>query len=439
MPTENPLDRWIAVQLGSSTKLTRDMLVEHQLRCLRETVSWARAKSPFYRRALSNINPEQLTRMADLQSLPFTTAEDLRRNSPPLVCVSQSEISRVVTLETSGTSGEAKRLFFTLDEQESTIDFFQHGISLLAKPGDRVLILFPCERPGSIGQLLATALRRLKAIPISAGPVRDVEATLTLMAQQRPTVVAGTPIQVRALARCTTQSLGALLQIHSVLLSADHAAQCVREDIRQAWGSEVFEHYGMTEMGLGGGVDCAAHQGYHLREADLLFEIIDPVSGQQLPAGQSGEVVVTTLTRRGMPLIRYRTGDLSRLITEPCVCGSVLHRLEQIERRTCSEVTLSPGNALSMAALDEALFSREDITDFRVTLHRATPNQLHIELAHIPLAAPEIETLLSLTHCTLAEMPVIRNACSQSGLQVRLSVTPSPLCTTSAKRFIRVE
>ena len=66
MPTENPLDRWIAAQLGSSTKLTRDMLVEHQLRCLRETVSWARAKSPFYRRALSNINPEQLTRMADL-------------------------------------------------------------------------------------------------------------------------------------------------------------------------------------------------------------------------------------------------------------------------------------------------------------------------------------------------------------------------------------
>jgi phenylacetate-CoA ligase len=99
--------------------------------------------------------------------------------------------------------------------------------------------------------------------------------------------------------------------------------------------------YGMTEMVFGGAVQCEARSGYHMREADLYFEIVDPVRGHSVPDGEIGEIVFTTLTRIGMPLIRYRTGDLSRFIPEPCPCGSSLRRLDKIAGRIASAACLA--------------------------------------------------------------------------------------------------
>ena len=103
----------------------------------------------------------------------------------------------------------------------------------------------------------------------------------------------------------------------------------------------MYNHYGTTEMGLGGGVDCAAHAGLHLREADLLFEIVDPASGAPLAAGEEGEIVFTTLTREAMPLVRYRTGDLGRFAVEPCPCGSSLRLLAPVRERLDDVATLA--------------------------------------------------------------------------------------------------
>ena len=102
---------------------------------------------------------------------------------------------------------------------------------------------------------------------------------------------------------------------------------CARS-IGAAFGAEIFQHWGMTETGYGGAVDCAGHCGCHLRENELWVEVVDVDSGAPAPAGAVGEVVVTTLRRRAVPLIRYRTGDLARLVEEPCRCGSILARLD---------------------------------------------------------------------------------------------------------------
>ena len=123
------------------------------------------------------------------------------------------------------------------------------------------------------------------------------------------------------------------LRLKSVLLSADCAARSLVRTIEASWRCRVFDHYGMTEMGLGGGIDCRARAGYHLRENDLYFEVVDPATGRPVPEGESGEVVFTTLNRLGMPLIRYRTGDISRFLPEPCSCGSGLRRLDYIGGR----------------------------------------------------------------------------------------------------------
>ena len=133
--------------------------------------------------------------------------------------------------------------------------------------------------------------------------------------------VVGIPVQVLGLARLSVAG-GAPLHLKTVLLSTDHCSPVVATAIEAAWGCRVFDHYGTTEMGLGGGVDCEAHAGYHLREADLLVEVVDPESGAPLPDGEYGEVVFTTLTREAMPLIRYRTGDRGRFLPGACPCGS---------------------------------------------------------------------------------------------------------------------
>jgi phenylacetate-coenzyme A ligase PaaK-like adenylate-forming protein len=121
--------------------------------------------------------------------------------------------------------------------------------------------------------------------------------------------------------------------MRTILLSAQYISDEEKAIIERTWNCTVYEHYGMTEMGLGGAMACEARVGYHPREADLLCEIIDPETGKVLPEGEYGEIVFTTLTRRAMPLIRYRTGDFSRWLPYSCTCGSVLKRIDKVGDR----------------------------------------------------------------------------------------------------------
>lgn len=381
-----PLEDWVKQKIrgkdtgrgDGQTRLSREEIKKYQLAKLKETFSWARSRSAFYRKHLQDVEIQSLN---DLGRVPFTTAGDLRRQGARFVCVSQSEISRVVTLQSSGTSGEPKRIFFTGGEQELIIDFFAHGMSTLVGAGDRVLILLPGRSPGSVGDLLSAALQRLGAASITHGPVLDAPATLRLIFEQKVTAIVGAPTQVLALARCCGDSNFSDQRppARNVLLTTDHVPDAIKETLRNTWGCRVFNHYGMTEMGLGGGVECEAVAGYHLREADLYFEIINPVTGAPAPEGEAGEVVFTTLTRRGMPLIRYRTGDLARFIPEPCPCGTVLARMTPVRERLQGRIMLGQGEYLSMADLDEALFALPGLLDFRAVIGPGNLLQLEIK------------------------------------------------------------
>jgi phenylacetate-coenzyme A ligase PaaK-like adenylate-forming protein len=138
--------------------------------------------------------------------------------------------------------------------------------------------------------------------------------------------------------------------------------------LEKVWGCRVFTHYAMTEMGHGGGVECEALDGYHLREADLYFEVVDYKTGEACRDGDIGEVVFTTLTRQGMPLIRYRTGDIARMIPEPCPCGSVLRRMDYVSGRWDGVVRLDPNSTLTLSDMDEALFRLPGLLDYRATV-----------------------------------------------------------------------
>jgi len=360
---KTPLEDWLGAKVAAHDDGTlTERISRYQVRRLRETVDYVREKSPFYRDLFAGVDP--VTDLNRFSTLPFTTADHLREQGPRMLCSSQDEIERVVTLQSSGTTGPAKRVFFTAQDLEATVDFFAHGMATLVEPGATVIIFLPGELPDSVGDLLARALVRTKVNPVVWGPVRDhAAARAVIMKDPRPCLV-GIPTQILALARGDLAGTIPKGWVESVLLSTDYVPKAIERELERLWGCRVLTHYGMTETGLGGGVECAAGDGYHLREADLYTEIIDTGTGLPVADGEEGEVVFTTLSRRGMPLVRYRTGDLARLVTTPCPCGTVLKRLGRVQGRIGREIPLKEGGRLRMSALDEALFPIPGVLDF---------------------------------------------------------------------------
>lgn len=430
------LQQWIGSKIGcDAASYNRFDLERYQLQRLQHTIQYARAKSPFYRQLFQN-SPDFPVTLQELSLYPFTKPEDIQADPNRFICVTQDEINRIVTLPTSGTTGPSKRIFFSAQDQELTIDFFKVGMANLAKAGDRVLILLPAERPGSVGDLLAAGLQRLGCIPFKYGPVDDEQKILELIRSEDINVLVGAPVHMYRLAcRDRADTILPAGQIRSVLTSTDYLPQVIKTKLMQFWNCEVFDHYGMTETGLGGGVECSVHQGYHLREADLFFEVVDPVSGATIPNGILGEVVVTTLTRTGMPLIRYRTGDLSRLIPDECQCGSFIKRLEKIRARVHSGIQLESG-VIFQSELDEALFQMDGLVDFSVKMGEELGcRRMTLEIYLIKGTIKEMQVpVLEL----LGRIPVLRNEMTNGNLKVVLSQMETILPGRTGYMFKRV-
>ncbi len=323
----NPLTAWASRRI--ELPATRENINDYQLRRLRETLSHVKAHSRFYKNHFPNADISGDSAKELLRDLPFCYPDDLRAAPADFLCVSQSEVSRVVTaswLETSGTTGRPKRLFFTPDELETTADFFDYGMRNIAQPGEKVTIFMRGENaPDGVCGLLTRALKRFGAVGLPYGLVCDPEHAR--LALEGSDCAVGVASQMETIAKLP----GRQPRLRSLLLASDNIPESTAETLKNTWGCEVFSHYGMTEMCFSGAVDCSEHAGMHICEPDFIFEIVDPVSGEQLPDGEHGEIVLTTLTRRAMPLVRYRTGDLSRILTGACPCGCELKRLDRVK------------------------------------------------------------------------------------------------------------
>lgn len=430
-----PLEPWIAAKISrsQSSELFRQHLREYQLARIRETVTYVSQKSPFYRNRLRGFSALDLNCLEDIAALPFTTPSDLAENNPSFLCVSQSDIDRVITLPAPGGT---RRSFFTADDLELTTDFFHHGMSTLVRPSQKVLILMPGDRPGSVGDLLQKALARMDAEGIVHGLVDDPEQVAGEILKHEIDALVGIPTQVLAVARSEAGREIPKSRIKGVLLSADYVPAAVVQELRRLWDCPTFNHYGTTEMGLGGGVECEALSEYHLREADLYFEIVDPDSGQPQPAGTAGEVVFTTLTRQGMPLVRYRTGDLARFVTEPCPCGSVLPRMGTVRGSIRDMVRLCSGDWLGIADLDEVLFSFPQILDYEATITRnADSDCLDIALyADVKHGVPDSDRVIT----ALRAVPQLDQAITLGRLSVDMLPVKetTPVRTSATKRTL---
>lgn len=416
MIPKTPLEDWIRAKIGlpPADELTREALERYQLRKMRETITYLKERSTFYHRRLAGLSGEKLGSLNDVSLIPFTSAQDLLDNDMKFLCVSQDAIERVVTLRSSGTTAASKRVYFTAEDLELTADFFHHGMSTMVDPGQRVLCLMPGELPGSVGDLLLKGLRRMNVEGIVHGLVRDEKRVIDEIIGREIDCLVGIPVQVLALARNSHAGSIPANRIKSVLLSADYVPDAIAKEISRSWGCPVFNHYGMTETGLGGGVDCRALSGYHLREADLYFEIIDPDTGRPLPDGEEGEVVFSTLTRTGMPFIRYRTGDIARFLPEPCSCGTILKRLSHVKGRLSGRVRIGGGMMLDITDLDERLFSLPGLINYQVEVTKENKREtLAITLF---LCGAAEDAVAGRVHDALKQVPGVETAVANGDL-----------------------
>lgn len=355
------LENWIYRKIGDTD------IEGYQLRKLKENVKYVKNNSRFYSDHLGHIDENNINSFKDFEEVPFTTAEDLKDNSLKFLCVSQQHISRIVSLNTSGTTGKSKRIFFTEEDQELTVDFFKEGMRDIVDSNDRVLILLPGETPGSVGDLLKKALSRIRVQSYIQGPIKDIKEIADIIKLKKVNSIVGIPIQILLLSRKERKAFSD--NVEKVLLSTDYVPNVLIDELTSLGKCKVFTHYGMTEMGLGGGVECQCLNGYHLREADLYFEIINPATGRRVKDGEYGEIVFTTLTRKGMPLIRYRTGDVGRFSRKACDCGTVLKTMDRILGRIENRVKIYDDNFLYMRDIDESLIKITELMNYEISVN----------------------------------------------------------------------
>ena len=349
------LDSWIC-ELEGVEVLTRDYLEKLQLSRLNALLRREKARNGFY----SGL-PEQLGSLDALAALPFTTAADLADNAAGMLLGSAAEVRRIISGATSGTTGPAKRVFFTARDLEHTAGFFAAGISELVQPGDAVLVAMPFSGPDGLGELICRAVERLGGRGIRAGVGKSLGEYSALLDAERPDAYIGMSVPLLSLLRWRAQN-GLRPVIARALVSGDACPEGVCAAIEGLLGTRLFPHYGSREMCLGGAVTCPAHEGMHLRENHIIPEIIDE-NGCVLPEGEWGELVITTIDMQALPLIRYRTGDRTRILPA-CECGGVTRRIDRVHRLD--------GEAAEQ--LDSALFALPGLIDCSYELE----GRLHI-------------------------------------------------------------
>jgi phenylacetate-coenzyme A ligase PaaK-like adenylate-forming protein len=405
MIPENRVDQLVARRLGLERNWDRRNLEQAQIVALRRTVHHALAGSSLYRQRLAGLDPERLRTARDLDRIPLLDSRDIVVAGHRLQCISQSRVARVVTLQTSGSTGQAKRLMFTSEDLEATMDFFLNGMRSLVDTTDRVMVMLPYQQPDCVGDLLIKALNAGGISAVGVWPPQPPMKDFLLT--NRLTCAVGLPQQLLTLA----EEIGPGL-LRTMLLCSDYASPALRARIEHACRCRTFLHYGTTESGLGGAVECSRHDGCHIRESDLLMEIIDPETGKNLADGELGEVVITTLGREAMPLLRYRTGDLARLTHAACNCGGITARLLDIRGRLAGRPLA--GGLLHSQDLDDHLFQIPGLLEYRATLDREGEERLHIAYQAAPSAGRIDEQIAA----KLLEIPAILEASLGGGLVV---------------------
>ena len=317
--------------------MTRQKMRELQSERLRELVQRVYNNVPFYQKKMDNagVKPTDIKSIDDISKLPFTSKQDLRDNYPfGLFAVPMKDIVRVHA--SSGTTGKPTTVGYTRNDIEIWKEVVARCFTMCGIGKDDIMQvaygygLFT----GGLGAHYGAEEVGASVIPISGGNTRR---QLQLMSDYGVTALACTPSYALHLADAMAEHGYSLkdMKVKKGVFGAEPWTENMRLELERKWGIHAFDIYGLSEvMGPGVSNDCEFHTGLHVNEDHFFPEIVHPDTKQPVAAGEMGELVFTTLTKEGIPLIRYNTRDLSSLNFEKCECGRTLVRMKKITGRS---------------------------------------------------------------------------------------------------------
>jgi phenylacetate-CoA ligase len=318
--------------------MPRASLEALQLARLQQTVRRVAAQVPFYRGRLQQdgVDPEAIRTLADVRRLPFTSSADLRSQYPDGLVVRGG--GRPLRLHTSsGTTGKPKALYFSRRDIGTAAELVARCLTMAGCTEHDVLQNMMTYGMFTGALVMHYGAEKAGLLVIPAGPGNS-ERQLMLMRDFGSTVIHTTPSYALYFADfLERQGIDprAGLRLRLALIGAEAYSEETRARIEAALGLEVYNSYGLAEMnGPGVAFECPRRNGLHLWEDSYLIEVIDPDTGEPVADGQRGELVLTTLAREAMPILRYRTRDLTAVHREPCACGRTHARIERIAGRT---------------------------------------------------------------------------------------------------------
>jgi len=318
--------------------LPREAIESLQLKRLQQTLERVQATVPFYRDqfAKAGVNIEQIKSLDDLRRLPFTLKQDMRDNYPyGLFAVPLDQIVRIHA--SSGTTGKPTVVGYTRRDIDNWTEMMARSFSAAgAHRGDVIHNAYGYGLfTGGLGAHYGAEKIGASVIPMSGG---NTKKQLMIMQDFGSTVLTCTPSYCLYLAEVAAEEG---IDIHSLklevgILGAEPWSEKMRDEIQEKVGIRAIDIYGLSEiLGPGVGIECIeAQAGLHIWEDHFIIEIIDPDTGDVLPVGEQGELVITTITKEGIPMIRYRTRDITRIIAEPCICGRTHRRLQRMSGRS---------------------------------------------------------------------------------------------------------
>ncbi len=358
--------------------LERSALRELQEAALRRLMAEL-PSNPFYRRKLAaaDVDPAAVRTLDDLRRLPFTAKQELleaQRRQPPYGDLLSWPLARYRTLhQTSGTSGKPLLWLDTEDSWQTWLRCWGHVYRGAGVGEDDVVF---CAF--SFGPYVAhwSALAAARAIGALALPGSGMSSRQRLerILEHRATVLVSTPTYALHLAEVAAEAgldlPGSAVRVTIHAGEPGASVPNVRRRIEADWGARTFDHAGATEVGAWG-FDCqAGDDTVHLNELEFVFEVIDPETGEPRAAGERGELVITTLTRPGMPVLRYRTGDLVVRTDETCACGRTLSRILGGVLGRADDMLIVRGVNVYPSAIDNLIRGLPQVVEYEVEVRR---------------------------------------------------------------------
>jgi phenylacetate-CoA ligase len=363
--------------------LPRERLQALQVDRLRSLIAYLKDRVPLYRKRLTDAEPEDISSLADLRQLPFTRKDDLRDTYPfGMFAVARDELTRIHA--SSGTTGKLTVVGYTAADIDLFARVNARCLAMAgAAPGMTLHNAYGYGLfTGGLGLHAGGERLGMAVVPVSGGLT---ERQLMLIEDLRPGVISCTPSYALTLAQAFAERGVAPgnISLRFAVLGAEPWTDEMRREIDAGLGVTSTNIYGLYEV-IGPGVSCECVEervGMHVNEDHFLPEIVDPNTGEPVDDGEEGVLVFTTLTKQALPLIRYWTGDITSLTSEPCACGRTLARMGRIKGRA-DDMLIIRGVNVFPTQLEAALLQVPDMTpNYRIVISRTgTLDEAEVEV-----------------------------------------------------------